>query len=118
MKPGLPPTIAPAVTSPAPNNFTLPESSAAAMSNGPAKKVDGSCFSTLPDASLATTVSFTCWPTSASFTDEVTSTVATAEVGVGCWAGAIVDSTKIAVMAMGTNRLAISMKNLRRIRNS
>ena len=37
VKPGLAPTIAPAVTSPAPKSLTLPLSSAAAMSNGPAK---------------------------------------------------------------------------------
>src|ERR1700730_3875792 len=37
VKPDLPPTIAPAVTSPGPNNFTVPLSSAAAISKGPAK---------------------------------------------------------------------------------
>ena len=44
VKPGLPPTIAPTVTSPVPKSFTLPSSSTAAMSNGPAKYVEGFSF--------------------------------------------------------------------------
>src|SRR5712692_11249477 len=87
VKPDLPPTIAPAVTSPGPKSLTVPLSSAAAMSNGPAKNAEGCSFTTLPAASLATTVSFTCWPTSASLTEALTSTVLTAEadgVGLGC----------------------------------
>src|SRR6185503_3691395 len=77
-KPGLPPTIAPTVTSPTPKSFTLPLSSTAATSNGPAKYVDGCSLTALPEASVATTVSFTCCPTSASLTDGVTCTVLTA----------------------------------------
>src|SRR5262245_29205863 len=66
----------------------------------------------LPAAFFATTVSFTVWPTSASFIDTETSTVFTAEVGkagLGCCARATALSSRMLATVAKANRLTINI---------
>src|SRR3989442_10480874 len=76
-KPTLPATTAPTCASPGLKNEMVPELSALATSKGAANQTAGLTSSVLPDSSLATAVNFSCCPTSASATGEVTSTVLT-----------------------------------------
>ena len=114
-KPALPPTIAPTVTSPVPKSFTLPSSSAAAMSKGPAKYVEGFSFTTFPDASIATTAIFTCWPTSASLADAVTCTfltVAAAVAGLASWARTLKERKNVAATISRANGYLMMRKRI------